>query len=396
MTETLRAQRITVETDGFSNPINLAANAEASSHVKVYGDNTLLQIGVDYTLDGVGDTGDLDEIAGVNVTIDSAVLLADEYDTFTVEHDPPLDQETDISAGGVLGRVFEAALDALDRRLQALGAYVDRSLRLPPDAQDVSIELPLPEDRRGLVWVLDQDTGTYSLENTAEDPDTEPLTSALEAQAAAEAAQAAAEASEAEALAQALAASDSADRAEDAAATAGDLSALLNFLWPVGAFLFHGGPTAPANFLACDGSAVSRATYSALFAVIGETYGAGDGSTTFNLPSADDGEFFRATGGNAAAQGVTQAEDIGPHTHAVVVTNAGAHTHTHTGGNARHGTNGTPGLAAKYSDGDTSDGTSPTMTTTSNGDHTHAATASANSGTENRPRNMSVLVCIKF
>jgi len=42
----------------------------------------------------------------------------------------------------------------------------------------------------------------------------------------------------------------------------------------------------PDGFLSCDGSAVSRTTYAALFSAIGETYGAGDGSTTFNLPTA--------------------------------------------------------------------------------------------------------------
>lgn len=393
MTEAVVAQRITVETDGFSNPINLAANAEASSHIKVYGDNTLLQIGVDYTLDGVGDTGDLDEIAGVNVTIDSAVLLADEYDTFTVEHDPPLDQETDISAGGVLGRVFEAALDALTRRLQALGAKVSRSLRLPPDAQDVSIELPLPEDRRGLVWVLDQETGEWSLENTASDPDTEPLTSALAAQLAAEAAQLAAEAAEAEALVQAQEAADSADRAEVAASEAGDLSALLNFLWPVGAKLEHFGPTAPANFLACDGAAVSRATYSALFGVIGTTYGAGNGTTTFNLPTANDGRFFRATGGTAAAQGAVQDEMVGPHDHDASTANAGAHTHGTTL-SGRYGAN-EGWIGPRWSAGDRT-ANSGTATTSSNGDHSHAVTVAENDGTENRPRNMSVLVCIKY
>lgn len=45
------------------------------------------------------------------------------------------------------------------------------------------------------------------------------------------------------------------------------------------------GTTAPQGWLLCDGSAVSRTTYSALFAVIGTTYGAGDGSTTFNIPN---------------------------------------------------------------------------------------------------------------
>jgi len=44
----------------------------------------------------------------------------------------------------------------------------------------------------------------------------------------------------------------------------------------------------PSGFLECDGSAVSRSTHSALFAVIGTTYGAGDGSSTFNVPNLAD------------------------------------------------------------------------------------------------------------
>lgn len=44
---------------------------------------------------------------------------------------------------------------------------------------------------------------------------------------------------------------------------------------------------APApNWLACNGSAISRSTYATLFALVGTTFGAGDGSTTFNLPTA--------------------------------------------------------------------------------------------------------------
>lgn len=44
----------------------------------------------------------------------------------------------------------------------------------------------------------------------------------------------------------------------------------------------------PSGFLECDGSAVSRTTYATLFAVIGTTYGSGDGSTTFNIPDLQD------------------------------------------------------------------------------------------------------------
>lgn len=47
----------------------------------------------------------------------------------------------------------------------------------------------------------------------------------------------------------------------------------------------YAGSTAPNGWLICDGSAISRTTYADLFAVIGTTYGAGDGSTTFNLPN---------------------------------------------------------------------------------------------------------------
>jgi microcystin-dependent protein len=45
------------------------------------------------------------------------------------------------------------------------------------------------------------------------------------------------------------------------------------------------GSTAPTGWLLCDGTAVSRTTYSDLFAITSTTYGVGDGSTTFNLPN---------------------------------------------------------------------------------------------------------------
>ena len=54
---------------------------------------------------------------------------------------------------------------------------------------------------------------------------------------------------------------------------------------PIGAVQPFAGSTAPDGYLLCDGSAVSRTTYDALFEIIGTTYGTGDGSTTFNLPN---------------------------------------------------------------------------------------------------------------
>lgn len=77
----------------------------------------------------------------------------------------------------------------------------------------------------------------------------------------------------------------------------------------VGEFKYFGFKTVPEHCLACDGSEVSRETYSELFAVFGTLYGAGDGTNTFNLPDFR-GAFFRCTGGNAAALGVKQQDAI--------------------------------------------------------------------------------------
>lgn len=54
---------------------------------------------------------------------------------------------------------------------------------------------------------------------------------------------------------------------------------------PVGAIVPFGSATPPANWLVCNGQAVSRTEYALLFNVIGTTFGAGDGSTTFNVPN---------------------------------------------------------------------------------------------------------------
>ena len=60
------------------------------------------------------------------------------------------------------------------------------------------------------------------------------------------------------------------------------------FIWPsannVGDIKLFAGAAAPQKWLLCDGSAIRRDTYSALFSIIGTTYGSGNGETTFNLP----------------------------------------------------------------------------------------------------------------
>lgn len=96
---------------------------------------------------------------------------------------------------------------------------------------------------------------------------------------------------------------------------------------PTGAMLMWGTGSAPTGYLLCNGAAVSRSTYSALFAVIGTAYGAGDGSTTFTLP--DFRDRFPVGAGttySANSQGGSKDAIVVSHTHTASVTDPG-HTH---------------------------------------------------------------------
>ena len=99
---------------------------------------------------------------------------------------------------------------------------------------------------------------------------------------------------------------------------------------PAGALLMWGTATAPTGYLLCNGSAVSRSTYAALFAVVGTTFGSGDGSTTFNLPDYRNrfpvgaGTTYSANSSGGSADAITVS-----HTHTATSTDAG-HTHSTT------------------------------------------------------------------
>lgn len=71
----------------------------------------------------------------------------------------------------------------------------------------------------------------------------------------------------------------------------------------------YAGSTAPTGYMLCDGSAISRTTYSDLFTAIGTAFGAGDGTTTFNIPDLR-GKFIRGLGGDSSTLGATQAEGL--------------------------------------------------------------------------------------
>jgi len=116
----------------------------------------------------------------------------------------------------------------------------------------------------------------------------------------------------------------------------------------VGQIIAWPSVTPPVGYLLCDGSAQSRATYSSLFSTIGTTFGAGDGSTTFNLPDLRSRMVIGA-GQGASLTNRALAATGGEETHALTVAELASHTHTctatetahtHTMGNHTHGLGG--------------------------------------------------------
>lgn len=120
---------------------------------------------------------------------------------------------------------------------------------------------------------------------------------------------------------------------------------------PIGVVLDFAGPTPPDGWLACDGRLVSRTTYSQLFAAIGTIWGAGDGSTTFQLPptsgraSVGPGNVIDETGATvsftfAQIRGAVARPILQAHLPAIALTTDAQGAHNHTGGTNNQGAHG--------------------------------------------------------
>jgi microcystin-dependent protein len=96
---------------------------------------------------------------------------------------------------------------------------------------------------------------------------------------------------------------------------------------PVGSTMPWPSVTPPTGWLLADGSNVSRTTYAALFAVVGTTFGAGDGSTTFAVPDLR-GKFILGAGQGSGLTNRVLAASGGEEAHALTSAENAAHTHT--------------------------------------------------------------------
>lgn len=210
---------------------------------------------------------------------------------------------------------------------------------------------------------------------------------------------------------------------------------------PPGAVSAFARSSAPSGWLKCNGAAVSRTTYAGLFSAIGTTFGAGNGSTTFNVPELR-GEFIRGWADGRSVDtgrtlGSAQGDAFDSHTH-TGTTSTDSHSHTGTTSTDTHNHSGntnpagghshtvpgaTPATSqSEISPGSTilfaSDGSSArteTTSTASNHDHSfttdndthshsfttstdshnHTFTTASSGGSETRPRNVALLYCIK-
>ena len=188
---------------------------------------------------------------------------------------------------------------------------------------------------------------------------------------------------------------------------------------PIGAMVDYGGSVAPTSWLICDGSAISRSTYAALFAIISTAFGVGNGSTTFNIPDFRDKSALGTSitysigtslGSVAHSHAVgTLSNDTAPtHSHSMSGTTASGSSHTHgsfTGtsdsGSSHSHTGGTTGSteppnhghtfstgatninasSTTINEGDGTSGTVSVVTSISNANHDHSGSTDGVSST---------------
>ena len=130
----------------------------------------------------------------------------------------------------------------------------------------------------------------------------------------------------------------------------------------------------PTGFLECNGAAVSRSTYADLFAIVGTTYGAGDGSTTFNVPDLQDNVAVGKSGTkNLASTGgantVTSTGNVGGSTANASLSTPQLASHSHSGGSAL------PGSPIPFPFANNPNTSNPTGSTGGGGGHSHNMSA---------------------
>ena len=163
----------------------------------------------------------------------------------------------------------------------------------------------------------------------------------------------------------------------------------INAVNPAGAIIMYGAATAPTGYLKCDGSNVSRTTYSDLFSAISTTYGTGDGSSTFGVPNLQsrfpigfDGGSSYALAGTGGA--LTDTPTLSGTNAGTAITEAQMPSHTHDSwgsgwptGTWTGGTGTTQSSVTQASGSLVTTSTLKTLATGSGNTHTHTWTGTS-------------------
>lgn len=328
-------------------------------------------LNTDYTVTGAGDD------AGGTVTM---VVPPATGQQLVIVRDVPLTQETDYISGDPFpAESHERALDKLTMISQRLENLISRSIRLSDaDLLVTSTILPAPSPGSSLIWNL---TGTGLVNGVSSgsfvglSPYMEVVLGSVDAAEARTNLGAAADAevvklTGAQTVAGVKTFSSAPKVPDGAAADEPATKGQLDAATPAGAVQFFATSTAPTGWLKANGAAVSRTSYATLFAAIGTVFGVGDGSTTFNLPDLR-GEFVRGFDDgkgtdSGRAFGSSQAGQLPSHTHVMPQGLSG-------GGGSFQWAGGGNGVS--------------TIT---------SATGGTENSSENRPRNIALLACIKY
>jgi len=173
-------------------------------------------------------------------------------------------------------------------------------------------------------------------------------------------------------------------------------------LTPAGTVIYSARSTAPTGYIKANGAAISRSTFSVLFVAIGTQFGVGDGATTFNVPDLR-GEFIRGwSDGHTVDSGRTLGSNQGSanlsHAHVASASSSSSvsdpgHSHGFNAARAGSGDKGRGGGGSNepYNSNQTTFGayTGISVSTST------SVSVNSDGGTESRPRNVSLLACIK-
>lgn len=370
-------------------PIDVNSELEVKQTVNATGLTNTLVLTTDYTVSGVGDAG------GGDITLLTGAAV---NDSITITGKTPASRTTDFNqAGDFLASELNAQFDKITRVIQENETQTNRSVLLDDADTTSSLTLPIASERANKFLGFDSNGDAIAASDVGDAVVSAFMTTVLDDETAAAARTTLDAEQKANSLTSIASLEDNdqfivADNSDSDNSKKIIFNNLAKSIMPIGMVFPFAANSEPSGFLECDGSAISRTTYSALFAIIGTTWGAGDGSTTFNIPDLR-GEFIRGWDngkGTDSGRSFASSQDDALQGH-------------HHNLRFRGGSNSSTNLTASnyiarsaniYAVGHPTGDTNNTVSITDS--ITDGSNGAPRTASETRPRNHALMYCIKF